>query len=249
MQLHSSLLAGSKFFKPNISCQPSPGDHLLGNQHQQLRNQPSDDQSIENQPTRDQTPNHQPREDQPRGDQLIWNQPLLNHQPLGDKSPEDKSIRKHRQRFTISLLNLEEDSSTWKPNADMIDSWSKDTSMFWISSTRATTFDGQLASIYDSTLALERCQAVDVLRLRFLYIFFYDLLVLLYPQQHKNALKTTYTQIAKLIFKSRPSNHPIEDISSRIQDWVSRGRRYHKLSETFNNGILFELPTNVCRYR
>ena len=75
------------------------------------------------------------------------------------------------------LQNLKENSSTWKPNTNIITKWLEDTSSFWILFDINLSFNGRLNGIYDSVLTLEARQGEDVLRSRFLVLFFHDLIV------------------------------------------------------------------------
>ncbi len=145
------------------------------------------------------------------------------------------------------MRNLKDDPLIWRPDKDTIDRWSRNTSTFWTSPTWTATFNGRLASTYHSTLTLETRQGEDVLRFRFLFVFFYDLLSFLYPQHSKNSPVSTYELLASIISEPGSSSHLIKEISSKVRDWVGRGRRYHKLTETFGDGILVELPVDVAR--
>lgn len=107
------------------------------------------------------------------------------------------------------------------------------------------TFDSR--NIYTDTLNLEAYHGEDILRIRFLFVFFYDLLQVLYPQNSKNASAPIYEGIASLIARQDPSGRPIAEAGHKVRDWISKGRRYHKLTETFGNGILIELPIDVHR--
>jgi hypothetical protein len=158
------------------------------------------------------------------------------------------SPSKEGKRKLALLRNLKEDPSVWKPDADTIERWSRDPSTFWFSSHWTVTFDGRLASMYASTLKLEARHGEDILRIRFLFVFFYDLLLVLYPQYSKAASAPIYEELASLIAGQDPSSAPIPEIGHKVRDWISRGRRYHKLTETFGDGILIELPVNVSRH-
>lgn len=245
-------------------------------EQQPPRNQPSRVQLPRYQTTNCQPPNVQPSGSQLRGDQLSGNQPQrtqistvnqsTNDQPLdnGQYSRNNSSKNQSgtnqlskdpryskRSPHMISLCDLRENSAIWRPDNDTIESWIRDPSIFWISSTCAATFDDGLASVYDNTLTLESRQVVDVLRLRFSYVFFYDLLIFLYPHQNSHSSKASFKQIAELISQSRSDDYSIEkmtEISLKIKQWVTKGRRYHKLTETFDDGILIELPVNASRH-
>lgn len=109
------------------------------------------------------------------------------------------------------------------------------------------TFNGQLANLYQRTLSLETRGGQDVLRFRFLYLFFYDLILHIYPEHGKKTPERTYRQITEIISGDGSIGHSREEIGSRVKDWVSRGKRYHKLAEAFGDGILVELPVDVVR--
>ncbi len=147
-----------------------------------------------------------------------------------------------------SLRHLKEEALVWRPDARIIELWSENIPAFWTSSCWKVRFDtGELAGVYDSTLQLHARHGEDILRLRFLYVFFYDLLCFLYPQHSDSAPATVYEQLASLIHGSSLSGHSTTDIISTMKDLLSRGRRYHKLTLTFGDGILVELPVDVPR--
>lgn len=102
--------------------------------------------------------------------------------------------------------------------------------------------------MYANTLQLEAYHGEDVLRIRFLFVFFYDVLRVLYPQYSKVASVSIYEELASLIAVQDSSGRPIAEIGHKVRDWISRGRRYHKLTETFGDGILIELPVDVHRH-
>ena len=145
-----------------------------------------------------------------------------------------------------SLRDRDDNPSTWKPDRGTIEAWAADVSTFWTSSLWTLRFeDGQLAGTHDRTLALQVRQGQEVLRFRFLLVFLYDLLVSLYPQHSESAPKSVYEQLARIISISTSSDHTIEGLASQVKDWVSRGRRYYRLTESFGDGILVELPVDI----
>ena len=155
---------------------------------------------------------------------------------------------KDGKRKLALLRNLKVEPSVWKPDAETIERWSRDPSTFWVSPYWTVTFDGRLASMFASTLKLEARHGEDILRIRFLFVFFYDLLLVLYPQYSKAASAPIYKELASLIAGQDTSSPPIPEIGDKVRDWISRGRRYHKLTETFGDGILIELPVDVSRH-
>ena len=102
--------------------------------------------------------------------------------------------------------------------------------------------------MYANTLQLEAYHGEDVLRIRFLFVFFYDLLCVFYPQYSKVASAPIYEGLVSLIAVQDFSGRSIAEIRHNVRDWISRGRRYHKLTETFGDGILIELPVDVHRH-
>lgn len=147
-----------------------------------------------------------------------------------------------------SLRHLEEKALVWKPDAQIVKLWSENISAFWTSPGWEVTFNtGQLAGVYDSTLNLQARHGEDILRLRFLYVFFYDLLCFLYPQHSHGAPALIHEHLASLIYGSSIKDHSSADIVSNLRDFLSRARRYHKLTLTFGDGILVELPVDVPR--
>jgi len=107
--------------------------------------------------------------------------------------------------------------------------------------------EGRLASIYERTIALQTRHGQDVLRFRFLFVFFHDLIYYLSPQHSKRAVASVYDRIAKLISTQGSDDLRVDEIESNVRDWVNRGRRYHKLMEAFGDGILVELPVDISR--
>ncbi len=143
---------------------------------------------------------------------------------------------------------LKDDPLIWRPDEGTIKQWSSNTSTFWTSPAWTVTFnDGRLASIYERTTALRTRQGQDVLRFRFLFVFFRDLLCYLYPQHSKSAPASVYNRIVEIISKGGSNDLCVDQINFNVRDWVNRGRRYHKLTETFGDGILVELPVDVNR--
>lgn len=110
-----------------------------------------------------------------------------------------------------------------------------------------TFAEGGLASIYESTRALQTRHGQDILRVRFLFVFFHDLLRHLYPQHFKSAPASIYDRVAKIVSTAGSNDLCVDEINSNVRDWVNRGRRYHRLTETFGDGILLELPIDVGR--
>lgn len=138
-------------------------------------------------------------------------------------------------RTTFSHKLLE---SQLTSNADIIKKWSNDLKI-WDAPSWFLNFDhGQLSSIYDGTWKLEDRTKEDGIRRRFLRIFYRDILEKICPNSPQRASHTAYKQLAELIHESSRVDHSFETISSNLKKLVSVGRRYHKLTVTFGDGIL-----------
>jgi len=156
-------------------------------------------------------------------------------------------LKKGKQKPSLPR-NLKDDPLIWRPDESTIEQWSRNTSTFWTSPAWTVTFnEGRLASIYERAIALQTRHGQDVLRFRFLFVFFHDLLCYLYPQHSKSAPASVYDRIVKIISTEGCNDLCVDEINSKVRDWVNRGRRYHKLTETFGDGILIELPVDVSR--
>ena len=124
-----------------------------------------------------------------------------------------------------------------------IDEWISDPSLFWRSESWTGRFeDVKLADIYNSYLSLEVQQSIHVLRLRLLILFFYDLHSCLIRERGFRA-GAAYKVVATII----SSGHVCEVSVEKIIDLVARGRRYNKLTETFGNKVLLQLPVQITR--
>ena len=137
----------------------------------------------------------------------------------------------------------------WRPDKETIERWSANISTFWTSPAWTARFDdGQLAYVYDSYFNLANRQGEDILRIRFSILFFYDLLCFLYPQHSRRAPASIYESFAKIIKDHSSRGDSLKAITTTVSDLIGRGRRYNKLTETFGDGVIVELPVDVPRY-
>lgn len=152
---------------------------------------------------------------------------------------------KPERKWTASPLTLDSKSSTWTPQQQTIDAWSKDTTTFWTSTSWTVNFSGQLTDVYESTRLLRDRKGQDVLRFRFLCLFFYDLVHLVFPNHGKRLPEYITQHLVDLISIDDSVNHLDQEISTDVKDWVSKGKRYHTLVEAFGEAVLIQLPVDT----
>ena len=139
-------------------------------------------------------------------------------------------------------VKLEINPSGWSPESSELQQWFRYPDTFWTTCSWQCKFDKGLDSVFKSTQDLEGLQGATTLRLRFLFVFFFDLLCLLHPEHAHKAPASAYVQLANLLSPSMRS-----DAAQTLQAWVRIGRRYDRLAAKFGNGILIELPTDISR--
>ncbi|KAL9097081.1 MAG: hypothetical protein Q9163_006388, partial [Psora crenata] len=167
---------------------------------------------------------------------------------MKDFKPAEFNLPLRPSKNDSRHMQLRLEDSQWKPEKQDIATWHSNILTFWTSHNLTVKFqDGRLASIYDSTQALQARQGQDELRYRFLTVFFYDLPVFIYPQSAISAQRDDCEAVARIISRSASSGQSIGDIVSQVQGWVKKGRRYDLLTTSFGNGILLELPVEGCR--
>lgn len=156
-----------------------------------------------------------------------------------------RSLKDEKQK-RASLQNLKNDSLIWRSNKSIIESWSRNVSTFWTSSFWTVTFaENELTNIYESTQALQTRHDQDILHVRFLFVFFHDLLRHLYSQHFKSASAFIYDWVVKIIFTASFNDLCVDEINSNVRDWVNKDRRYHRLTKIFDDEILLELSIDV----
>ena len=116
---------------------------------------------------------------------------------------------------------------------------------FWTSSFFAKSEKGGLAAVYDYHATLTTRHNEDALRLRFLAVFFVDLLSLVQPENPHRASEAVYHRFAKTIASKSATSHTSDQILQTVQCLVHKGRRLDKLTEVFGDGILIELPVDI----
>jgi hypothetical protein len=150
----------------------------------------------------------------------------LQHTPAKAKSTHSTSLQPSR---TV--------------NSTVLEDWSKDLSIFWgTAQFQLEPGEEQFATFYDDTIQLQTRLAFDTIRLRFRKLFYHDLLCSLNPRASNKAVGKVYDQLAKIAARGSRIDPKADVVRSNIEAWVRAGRRYHKLTTTFGDAILFVLP-------
>ena len=100
--------------------------------------------------------------------------------------------------------------------------------------------------MYNAYLGLEAQQGIHTLRIRFLLLFFYDLYSC-FVERTKVRAGSAYKAVAGIILGESPSDHDLAFAIKKVTDLVVRGRRYNKLTKSFGNRVLLELPVYIGR--
>ena len=139
-------------------------------------------------------------------------------------------------------------SETCALDEALIEQWCSDPKTFWPSDFYPECADAEPAALYDYHAHVMTPQNVDVLRLRFVATFFFDLI-----SPNPNRISTEILQKVTSSIASRTrTDHRKYQIQKTANKLVIKGRRLDKLTQEFGNGILLGLPVDmservVCR--
>lgn len=145
----------------------------------------------------------------------------------------------------------------WIPTKKLAVKWANDPSIFWhspswIPGLSITLSDGEkLAILYDQTCVLNYNCDTNRIRLRHLWLLFYDLLDRCNPEKgdsRKRVGKAECKVLAEVIILARPGRRTELEVVSTLQRWASHGLKYNKLARTFSAGISIVLPGDLDVY-
>jgi hypothetical protein len=133
---------------------------------------------------------------------------------------------------------------TWEPDAETVDTWSKDVGAFWISnssSSRCQNEDRQRINEYAS--AMMKALHINAIRLRFLSLGLYDFIVGRNPGE--NITVQFCDEIAQTFFGCSSSPDEVEKLSLFIQKQARDGRKYHEFTEEHGVETLVIIPPSL----
>jgi hypothetical protein len=125
-------------------------------------------------------------------------------------------------------------------------SWSRDPSLFWISSSYSflppENYYEPLRFVLDATTRIEPQNHEDCLRRRYLALFWFDCFNARYPEQ-ETAFDHEYVGLGRYILG--PAVVESDARVSRLREQVKAGRKYNMLARKFGDGILLTLPSSI----
>jgi hypothetical protein len=133
---------------------------------------------------------------------------------------------------------------TWEPNAETVDTWSKDVKAFWISNSSSSLCQNEdRPRIDEYASAVMKALHINAIRLRFLSLGLYDFMVGCNPGE--NIILQFCGKIARTFFSCSSSPNEVWKLSLFIQKQARDGRKYHKLTKEHGIETLVIIPPSL----